>query len=169
MELKKTISVIVENQPGVLARIAGLFSGRGFNIDSLAVGETEDKTTSRMTIVATGDELVLEQILKQLNKLIDVIKVIDMTGENFVEREMALIKINVAGKDKNELMNVINIFRGKVLDVNKDAYMVEITGTDEKINSFIEAAEEFGITEMVRTGTIALTRAKKSKKNKGKE
>jgi len=165
MELKKTISVLVENQPGVLARIASLFSGRAFNIDSLAVGETEDPTTSRMTIVAKGDEQVLDQIMKQLNKLIDVIRVVDMTAETHVERELALVKIN-AGKKKADLLNVFRLFKAKVLDISKEAYMVEVTGSDEKINSFLEAAEEFGVKEMVRTGTIALTRTKKTKNRK---
>ncbi len=161
MDKKKTISVIVENQPGVLARVAGLFSGRGFNIESLAVGETEEATTSRMTIVASGDELVLDQIIKQLNKLIDVIRVIDMSQDDFVEREMALLKINTEGRDKNELMHFVNIFRGKILDASADTFMVEITGTDEKINAFTELVRSFGIKEMARTGTIALLRSKK--------
>ena len=124
MTKTKTISVIVENQPGVLARIAGLFSGRAYNIDSLAVGETEDKSTSRMTIMATGDELVLDQIVKQLNKLIDVIKVVDMSQESYVERELALIKVNVAGKDKTELMNVVNVFRARIVDATNETYMI---------------------------------------------
>lgn len=161
MEKKKILTVTVENQPGVLARIAGLFSGRDYNIDSLAVGETEDHSLSRMTIVATGDEIVLDQIIKQLNKLVDTIKVVDMEGENYVERELALVRVNVSGKDKNELMQIVNIFRGKVLDVTHDSYMVEITGTDEKINAFISQMSAYGVIEMSRTGTIALTRGKK--------
>jgi acetolactate synthase I/III small subunit len=165
MEMKKTISVLVENQPGVLARIAGLFSGRAFNIDSLAVGETEDPQVSRMTIVARGEEIVLEQIVKQLNKLIDVIKVVDMTGETHVEREMALVKIG-ASKKKAELLGVLKIFKAKVLDTSKDYYLVEVTGDDEKINSFIEAVAEYGVKEMVRTGTVAMTRSKKGKGKK---
>lgn len=163
MEKKKTISVIVENQPGVLARIAGLFSSRNFNIESLAVGETEDPSTSRMTIVATGDELVLEQIIKQLNKLIDTLKVIDMSKEDYVERELALIKINTENKNLTDLMHIIHIFKGKVLDTAADSLMVEITGNDDRINSFIHLAETFGIKEMVRTGVVALSRSKKQK------
>lgn len=163
MEKKKTISVIVENQPGVLARVAGLFSSRNFNIESLAVGETEDPSTSRMTIVATGDELVLEQIIKQLNKLIDTLKVIDMSKEDYVERELALIKINTENKNLTELMHIINIFKGKVLDTASDSLIVEITGNDDRINSFINLAQTFGIKEMVRTGAVALTRSKKKK------
>ncbi len=161
MEKKKILTVTVENQPGVLARIAGLFSGRDYNIDSLAVGETEDHSLSRMTIVATGDEIVLDQIIKQLNKLVDTIKVIDMEGENYVERELALVRVDVKGKDKNDLMQVVGIFRGKVLDVTDDSYMVEITGTDDKINAFISQMNGYGVIEMSRTGTIALTRGKK--------
>ncbi len=163
MEQTKIIAVTVENQPGVLARAAGLFSGRGFNISSLAVGETEDPTTSRMTIVASGDELVLEQIMKQLNKLIDVIKVVDMSAETHVERELALVKIGVT-KKKTEMLAVIKAFKANVLDAAKDAYLVEVTGSDERINSFIEAVSDYGIKEMVRTGTIAMTRSKKGKK-----
>ena len=165
MEMKKTISVLVENQPGVLARIAGLFSGRAFNIDSLAVGETEDPYISRMTIVARGEEMILEQIVKQLNKLIDVIKVVDMTAETHVERELALVKIG-ALKKKSDLLGVLKIFKAKVLDVSKESYLVEVTGDDEKISSFIEAVSEFGVKEMSRTGTIAMGRSKKAGKAK---
>ncbi|MBN2754500.1 MAG: acetolactate synthase small subunit [Candidatus Goldbacteria bacterium] len=161
MTKTKTISVIVENQPGVLARIAGLFSGRAYNIDSLAVGETEDKSTSRMTIMATGDELVLDQIVKQLNKLIDVIKVVDMSQESYVERELALIKVNVAGKDKTELMNIVNVFRARIVDATNETYMIEVTGTDEKITALTELVKPFGIQEMSRTGAVALTRGKR--------
>ena len=160
-ELKKTISVIVENQPGVLARVAGLFSGRNFNIESLAVGETERHDVSRMTIVASGEEIVLDQIIKQLNKLVDTIKVVDMTGDDFVEREMALIKVNIKGKNKDDLMHSINIFKAEVLDATSDTYLIEITDTDERINSFLELMQEYGIKEMVRTRTVALGKAKK--------
>ncbi len=160
---RKIISVIVENQPGVLARIAGLFSSRNFNIESLAVGETEDSTTSRMTIVARGDEIVLEQIEKQLNKLIDVIKVVDMTDEDYVERELALIKINTGDKDKTDLMHYINIFKGKVMDTSPESIMVEITGNDERINAFLDVMKSYGIMEMVRTGPVALLRENKKK------
>jgi acetolactate synthase-1/3 small subunit len=169
MEQRKTISVTVENQPGVLARVAGLFAGRGFNIESLAVGETEDDSTSRMTIVARGEEIVLEQILKQLNKLIDVIKVIDMHDEPFLERELALVKVNTVGKSMEEIMNIVNIFRAKVLDVSQDFFIVELSGTDEKVNSFIDMMRVYGIKEMTRTGTIAMTRSKKNKDTIRKE
>jgi len=160
---RKTISVTVENQPGVLARVAGLFSGRNYNIESLAVGETETHDTSRMTIVASGDELVLGQIIKQLNKLVDTIKVVDMTGKDFVEREMALIRVKIEGRSKDDIMHIVNIFRAKVIDVTTESFMIEVTGTDDKINSFIEQMEEFGVLEMVRTGIIALARGKSKK------
>lgn len=163
IEKRKIISVIVENQPGVLARIAGLFSSRNFNIESLAVGETEDPSISRMTIVARGDEIVLEQIEKQLNKLIDVIKVIDITDEDYVERELALIKINAEGKNISDIIHYINIFKGKVMDTSPEVIMVEISGNDDKINSFLDIMKSFGIKEMVRTGPIALIREKKRK------
>jgi acetolactate synthase I/III small subunit len=158
---KKILSVIVENHPGVLARIAGLFSGRGFNIDSLAVGETEDPTTSRMTIVAQGDDQILEQIMKQLNKLIDVIKVTDMSEENHVEVDLALIKVGFKSlEEKNDLVNTAAIFRTKILDVTHDTFMIEVTGNEDKVTAFIDLLKKFGIKEMVRTGTIALTRTK---------
>ncbi len=163
MEMKKTISVLVENQPGVLARIAGLFSGRAFNIDSLAVGETEDPQVSRMTIVARGEEQILEQIVKQLNKLIDVIKVLDMTESAHIERELALVRV-AAGKKKNDMLAVFKLFKANVLDAAKDSYLVEVTGDDERINSFVEAISEFGVKEMSRTGTIAMARGRKAKK-----
>ena len=161
MTKRKVISVIVENQPGVLARVSGLFSGRGFNIESLAVGETEDVTTSRMTIVANGDDLVLEQILKQLNKLIDVIKVTDMSEESHVEVDLALIKVEI--KDpahKSDIMTTVGIFRARILDVTSDVFLIEVTGSEDKVNAFIELMKQHGIREMVRTGTIAMTRTK---------
>ena len=165
MEMKKTISVLVENQPGVLARIAGLFSGRAFNIDSLAVGETEDPQVSRMTIVARGEEQILEQIVKQLNKLIDVIKVLDMTGAAHIERELALVRVS-AGKKKNDMLAVFKLFKVNVLDASKDSYLVEVTGDDSRINSFVEAVSEFGVKEMSRTGAIAMARGKKAGKGR---
>lgn len=158
---KKILSVIVENHPGVLARIAGLFSGRGFNIDSLAVGETEDPTTSRMTIVAQGDDQILEQIMKQLNKLIDVIKVTDMSEENHVEVDLALVKVGFKNlEEKNDLVNTANIFRAKILDVTHDTFMIEVTGNEDKVTALLELVKKYGIKEMVRTGTIAMTRTK---------
>ena len=156
--MKHTMSVLVENKPGVLARVAGLFSGRGFNIESLTVGETEDAAVSRMTIVVGGDDMILEQISKQLNKLIDTIKVIDMTEKQFINRELALIKVAVNSGNRGEVMQVVNIFRGKIVDISSKTFTVEVTGTDDKINALLELLLPFGIKEMVRTGAVALTR-----------
>jgi len=156
--MKHTISVLVANKPGVLARVAGLFSGRGFNIESLTVGETEDLTVSRMTIVVGGDDMILEQVSKQLNKLIDTIKVIDMTEKQFINRELALIKVAVNSGNRSEVMQVVNIFRGKIVDISSKTFTVEVTGTDDKINALLELLLPFGIKEMVRTGSVALTR-----------
>ncbi|OGF48425.1 MAG: acetolactate synthase small subunit [Candidatus Firestonebacteria bacterium RIFOXYA2_FULL_40_8] len=156
--MKHTMSVLVENKPGVLARVAGLFSGRGFNIESLTVGETEDAAVSRMTIVVGGDDMILEQISKQLNKLIDTIKVIDMTEKQFINRELALIKVAVNSGNRGEVMQVVNIFRGKIVDISSKTFTVEVTGTDDKINALLELLLPFGIKEMVRTGSVALTR-----------
>ena len=156
--MKHTMSVLVENKPGVLARVAGLFSGRGFNIESLTVGETEDAAVSRMTIVVGGDDMILEQISKQLNKLIDSIKVIDMTEKQFINRELALIKVAVNSGNRGEVMQVVNIFRGKIVDISSKTFTVEVTGTDDKINALLELLLPFGIKEMVRTGSVALTR-----------
>lgn len=157
--MKHTICCFVENKFGVLARIAGLFSARGFNIDSLVVGETEDPTMSRMTIVVKADEKILEQVIKQLRKLIDVIKVIDMRGLSYVEKELMLIKVNVAGaSQKQEIMQAIKIYRAKVVDMCQKSLMIEITGNEKKIESFIENMRPFGIKEVARTGKIAMQR-----------
>lgn len=156
--MKHTISVLVENKPGVLARIAGLFSGRGYNIDSLSVGETQDKKVSRMTIVAHGDDAVLEQITKQLNKLIDVIKVQDFAKQDYVDRELLLIKVNCSEKNRSEIMQVADIFRSKIVDVGTNSVSVEVTGTERKVDAFIELMRPFGVKEIVRTGKIAMSR-----------
>lgn len=156
--MKHTISVLVENKFGVLARISGLFSGRGFNIDSLAVGETQDPTISRMTIVVQGDDLVLEQVVKQLNKLIDVIQVIDMKGKERVERELVLVKVGSNNKTRPEIMQIVDIFRAKIVDVAQDAVTIEITGDESKIIGFLDLMKPFGIQEVARTGKIALLR-----------
>jgi len=159
-EMTRTISVLVENKPGVLARISGLFSARGYNIDSLAVGETELPDVSRMTIVARGDERVLEQIVKQLNKLIDVIKVIDFSGKECIERDLALIKINAPKEKRIEILNILKIFRARVIDINRQGLVVEVSGTEDKIEALIEMLRPYGIVEMSRTGVIALSRSK---------
>lgn len=156
--MKKTISVLVENQFGVLTHVSGLFSARGFNIDSLAVGETEDPTISRMTIVVDGDEKTLEQVKKQLNRLIDVIKVIDLTDEDFVDRELVLIKVKIDAKNRSEILQIADTFQAKIDDVKKETAIVEVTGDQNKIKSFIEIIRPFGIVEIARTGRIAIGR-----------
>ncbi|MBU4342923.1 MAG: acetolactate synthase small subunit [Candidatus Omnitrophica bacterium] len=156
--MRKTISVLVENHFGVLTHVAGLFSARGFNIDSLAVGETEDPTISRMTIVAEGDEKTLEQVKKQLNRLIDIIKVIDLTGEDFVDRELVLVKVKIGNKNRSEILQISDTFQAKIDDVKKEMVVIEVTGDQNKIKSFIEIMKPFGITEIVRTGRIAMGR-----------
>ena len=154
------ISVLVENKAGVLAKISSLFSRRGFNIESLAVGHTEEAGISRMTIIVGGDERVLEQITKQLNKLIDVIRVKDISPQNSVERELALIKVNTASLlIRSEVMQTVDIFRAKVVDVNSQIITIETTGTEDKVNALIELLRPFGLEEIVRTGKIALSRA----------
>ena len=159
-DMTRTISVLVENKPGVLARISGLFSARGYNIDSLAVGETELLDVSRMTIVARGDERILEQIVKQLNKLIDVIKVIDFSGMECIERDLALIKVNVPKEKRNEILNILKIFRARVIDINRQGLVVEMSGAENKIEALVEMLKPYGIVEMSRTGVIALSRLK---------
>ncbi|MCS7184483.1 MAG: acetolactate synthase small subunit [bacterium] len=158
-ELKRfVVSALVENRAGVLAKISGLFSARGYNIDSLAVGETEDPTISRMTIVVKGNEKILEQILKQLNRLIDVIKVFDLSDKPIVERDLILIKIKFNKANRSELIEIVDIFRGKIVDVGKEEIIVEITGDEDKIEAFIELAKSYGIVELARTGIVALQR-----------
>lgn len=158
--LKHTLSVLVENRPGVLSRISGLFSRRGFNIDSLAVGVTEDKTVSRMTIVVDGDNYTVEQLIKQLNKLIDVIKITDITQDSVI-RELALIKVNASSSTRNEILQIVYIFRAKVIDISKSTMTIEITGNGQKIMALEELLQPFGIREMVRTGAIGIERGQK--------
>ena len=158
---RHTISVLVENHPGVLARIAGLFSGRGFNIESLSVGETEDPTASRMTVVVRGDDLILEQVTKQLNKLVDVIKVSDFTKEQFIQRELVLIKVSADGKSRSEILQICDIFRARIVDVAPKAVTIEATGTEDKVKALVNMLKPFGIREMARTGSVALARTSK--------
>lgn len=161
--MRHTLSVLVENHPGVLSRVSGLFSRRGFNIESLAVSTTEDPTISRMTIMVDGDDTVVEQVTKQLNKLIDVIKVFDISKDS-VMRELALIKVNAGPSDRNEIIQIINIFRAKVVDMSKTSITIEITGDSEKISAIEELLRPFGIKEMVRTGAIGMDRGGKTGK-----
>ena len=153
-----TITVLVENKPGVLARVSGLFARRGFNIESLAVSITADETVSRMTIVATGDAAVLDQITKQLNKLIDVIKVFDYTDQPVVDRELAMIKVKAEAKSRGEIMQIVDIFRAKIIDISDKTFTVEVTGSVEKINAMESLLVPYGIQELVRTGKITMVR-----------
>jgi len=157
-EKKRIFSAVVANKPGVLAHIAGLFSSRGYNIDSLAVGETEDDRTSRMTIVTHGDEATLEQIRKQLGKVIDVIKVTDFAERAYVERDLMLLKVSCPPEKRSEIFEVVDVFRGKVVDISIDYIVVEIAGPENKIEAFIQLMRPYGIEETVRTGRIAMMR-----------
>ena len=156
--MRHIISAIVENKPGVMAHIAGLFAGRGFNIDSLAVGETEDPTRSRMTVVVRGDDAVLEQVRKQLSKIVDVIKVSDFAGEDIVERDLMLIKVGVRPEKRGEVFEVASVFRGKIVDIGAKHLTIEIAGPEKKIEAFIDLLKPYGIKELARTGRIALGR-----------
>ena len=156
--MKHTISVLVENKFGVLARVASLFSAKGYNIDSLSVGETNDPEVSRMTIVVTGDDMILEQIVKQLRRLIDVIKVSDLTQGSFIDRELVLIKVRAEPAVRSEIINIVDIFRGKIVDVSSKSYTVEVTGDREKIDALISLLTPFGIKEVARTGKVAMSR-----------
>ncbi len=161
--MKHTISVLLRNKPGVLSRVTGLFSGRGFNIESLCVAETEEPGISCLTVVSKGDDAIIEQITKHLHKLIDVIKVTDMAEFEYVEREMVLIRMKAEAQTRAEVLRVIDIFRGKVVDVSARSYAVEVTGSASKIRAVIDLLRPIGIKEIVRTGTIAMTRANKTK------
>jgi acetolactate synthase-1/3 small subunit len=151
----------VENEFGVLSRVAGLFSGRGFNIDSLSVAPTNDESISRMTIVTRGDEQILEQITKHLNKLIDVIKVFDFTDGSILEREIALIKVTAEDADRAEVLRIADIFRAQVIDVTPKSYTIEVTGAPSKIDAILELLRPFGLKELVRTGPVAIVRGAK--------
>lgn len=161
--MKHTISVLLQNKPGVLSRVTGLFSGRGFNIESLCVAETFDPKVSCLTVVTRGDETIVEQITKQLHKLIDVIKVNDLTEKEFIERELVLIRVKAEAHTRAEVLRVIDIFRGKVVDVSAKSYAVEITGSASKIQAVIDILRPIGIKEIIRTGVIAMSRANKNK------
>ncbi len=161
--MRHTISLLVENKFGVLSRVAGLFSGRGYNIESISVGETLDTKVSQMTIVTTGDDQIIEQITKQLHKLIDVIRVTDMVEFDHVEREMILLKIAPQANRKLEAIEIANIFRGKVVDSSEKTLTVEITGTEDKLTAFVNMMKPMGIKELVRTGKVAITRVASKK------
>lgn len=158
---KHTLSLLVDNEPGVLTRITGLFSGRGFNIESLSVAETTEPNISRVTIVTREDVNILEQIKKQLNKLINVIKVFDFKGTPFVQRELALIKVRAKPENRAEILRMVDIFRSRVVDVGAEYYTMELTGDEDKIAAFLELLKPMGIKEIAKTGSVALAREKK--------
>ena len=160
--MQHTISVLMNNRFGVLSRVSGLFSSRGFNIESLNVAETSDPEVSRMTIVTRGDNVKIEQITKQLNKLVDVIKVVDLTEEKFIDRELLLVKMNAEVRVKEEILRIVDLFRAKVVDVSPSTYTIEITGDEGKITGFLDLLAPLGIKEVVRSGRIAVSRGNKS-------
>jgi acetolactate synthase I/III small subunit len=159
---KHTLSVLVENKPGVLARVSSLFSRRGFNIDSLAVGPTEHSDVSRMTIVVNVDELPLEQVTKQLNKLVNVLKVVELESEAAVQRELLLVKVKADQATRSHVLEIVQVFRAKVVDVAPDAVTVEVTGTADKLEAFIRVLEPYGIRELVQSGVVAVGRGARS-------
>jgi acetolactate synthase-1/3 small subunit len=166
---KHTIAVLVENKFGVLSRVAGLFSARGYNIESLSVGETLDPSVSRMTLVVRGDEFVIEQVVKQLHKLIDVIKVIDLSHESYVERELVLMRVNAEPQHRAEVLRTADIFRAKVVDVTATSFTLEVTGDEQKLDAIIELLRPVGIQELVRTGKVAIARGSKAARRRGQE
>ena len=160
--MKHTLSVLVENTPGALSRITGLFSGRAFNIESLNVAATLDPTLSHITLVTRGDEFIIEQIIKQLRRLVDVFKVVDVSEGEFVEREMSLIKVRAEEESRAEILRICDIFRCKVVDVSPKSYTLEVTGPESKLKAVIELLRPIGIKEITRTGTIAMMRERKT-------
>jgi acetolactate synthase-1/3 small subunit len=163
-ERQHVVSALVENHPGVLARIAGLFSARGFNIDSLTVGITDNPDISRMTIVVRGDDSILEQVTKQLDRLPVVIEVRDFVGEDFVDRELLLVKVNASSKTRPEIIQIFEIFRARIVDVSHQTLTCELTGDQGKLSAFMDLLKSFGIQEVARTGRIALSRGPVKKK-----
>jgi acetolactate synthase-1/3 small subunit len=164
--MRHTISVLVENQFGTFNRVVTMFSGKGFNVQSISIGETETPEISRMTLVTTGEDKIIEQVVKQLNRLIDTIKVVDLTGQSRIERELALITVFYQRGTRAEITNVCNIFRGNVVDINNKTITLEITGPPDKIDAAINVLEPYGIKEMARSGTVALKRGEQLKAEK---
>jgi acetolactate synthase-1/3 small subunit len=156
--MKHIISVLLENEPGALSRVVGLFSARGYNIESLTVAPTEDRSLSRMTVVTAGSDEIIEQITKHLNRLIDVVKVTDLTESSFIERELMMIKVRASGKDREEMKRMAEIFRGRIIDVTEKTYTIELTGDTAKLDGFIAALDEAAILETVRTGSCGIGR-----------
>lgn len=159
--MRHILSLLMENEAGALSRVVGLFSARGYNIDSLSVSATEDATLSRLTIVTNGDEKMMEQITKQLNKLIEVVKVSDLNNSRFVERELMLVKVRAVGKDRDEFLRLSEIYRGHIVDVTEKTYTIEVTGTSEKLDSFLETLNREAILETVRTGAAGIGRGER--------
>ena len=158
--MRHVLSAVVQNVPGVLAHISGMLASRGYNIDSLAVGETEDPHLSRMTFVVVGDDRVLEQVAKQLEKIVTVVKVVDVSSQDYVERDLMLLKIKAPpGGKRSEIRELVDIFRGRIVDVGPEEMMIEISGRESKVQAFIERIRPYGITELVRTGRIAMVRS----------
>ncbi len=159
--MRHTISLLVRNHFGVLAHIAGMFGARGYNIESLSVGETEDPSVSRMTIITSGDDKIVEQVIKQLNKQIDVMKVQDLTGEQFVQRELLLIKVNADSTKRSEIIEISDLFRAKIIDVSNQYLIIEVTGDTNKVDAIIKLLVPFGIKELARTGAVGMLRSSK--------
>jgi len=156
------ISMLLENESGALSRVAGLFSARGYNIESLTVAPTEDATLSRLTLVTSGSEDVIEQITKQLNKLVDVVKLVDLTEGPHIERELLIIKVNANGAVRDEIKRLVDIFRGRIIDVTETTYTIELTGTSDKLDAFVQAVRGAGIIEVVRSGVSGIARGEKN-------
>ncbi len=156
--MRHVISALVQNQPGVLAHVAQMFAARGFNIDSLVVGRTEDPLLSRMTIVVIGDDKVLEQVRKQLGKIVTVVKVRDFADVDYVERDLMLVRAHVVPEKRPEVVELVNLFRGRVVDVARNSFLIELSGTEEKVEAFIDLLRPYGIRELARTGAIAMSR-----------
>ncbi len=159
--MRHIIALLLENQAGALSRVAGLFSARGYNIESLTVAPTEDPTVSRMTLVTSGSEQVVEQIVKQLNKLVDVIKLVELSGVRHIQRELMLVKMNAKGEGREEVKRMAEIFRGRIIDVTANSYTIELTGNGDKLDAFLEAVDKRWIIEVVRTGVSGIARGDK--------
>ncbi|MDR2016850.1 MAG: acetolactate synthase small subunit [Burkholderiales bacterium] len=159
--MRHILSILIENEAGALSRVAGLFSARGYNIESLTVAATEDATMSRMTIITTGSDDVIEQITKQLNKLVEVVKVVDLTDGSHIERELMLVKVRASGKDREEMKRMADIFRGKIIDVTEKSYTIELTGTSSKLDAFLQTLEPGVLLETVRTGASGIGRGER--------
>lgn len=160
--MQHIVSLLMENESGALSRVAGLFSARGYNIESLTVAPTDDPSLSRMTLVTSGTEDVIEQILKQLNKLVDVVKLVDLTGAPHIEREMMLVKVEAIGESRAEVKRLADIFRGNIIDVTDTTYTLEITGPGDKLNAFLQALSSISIHEVVRSGSMGISRGEKT-------